>query len=303
MIYYFLPESHGPSGGHQVLYRHVVLLNEMGLEAAVMHPRAGYVFKDWIGEPPPIKSPEEQVRPEDLVVVPEILAAQGAKFCANTGARFGIVNMDAYLGVTQEAVAAHAEAEFVLANGHDTMRIVEARYPVEQERLFFFQPSLDWGWWHSGPKEKVIAVIPRKRPFEWNIIKTLVRLPEGWSFEVIENRPIEEVREIFSRARVLLSLGWFESVSLVPLEAAAARCRVVGFTGFGSEEYWDSPIFSLVREGDPIDLAAALELVCQGSPWTEDMEAQRADLSERYSKENEREALRTVYKWLGFVPH
>ena len=304
MIYYFLPSSDGPTGGHKVAYQHVTHLNSLGLPAAIIHPR-GYTYRDWVGKRPPVVGIDTHVGPEDLVVVPEILAEAGAKFTDKTGARFAIVNFDAYLGLTLGSLEAHRKAEFIMTDGEDTHYIISSHFGVDKEKLHKFPVALDWDWW-SAPterKENLIAAIPRKRPFEWNITRTLLegRIP-GWQIAELENRPVEEVRELFARAKIVVGLGKFESTSIQYLEAAAARCRVVGFDGFGCQEYWHRPIYTHVRNEDPIGLLESLiEATKEPEHWTPGCEVQRTELAKRYSAENERLALEEIYKCHGFA--
>ena len=41
-VYFCLPDYDVPSGGFRVVYRHVDILNEAGIPAAVLHCRAGF---------------------------------------------------------------------------------------------------------------------------------------------------------------------------------------------------------------------------------------------------------------------
>jgi len=104
------------------------------------------------------------------------------------------------------------------------------------------------------PRTKVmqIAVVPRKLPVEARFIQKLFKLKYAhlsslpWQF--IESKTEAETAEIFGKSSILLALNARESFGLVPIEAMASGCIVVGFHGYGGLEYatpengyWFSP--------------------------------------------------------------
>jgi glycosyltransferase involved in cell wall biosynthesis len=95
-----------------------------------------------------------------------------------------------------------------------------------------------------GPKERIIACIPRKRRMEYEVIRHMfARLrPAGpvWEWQVLDGVSEREVAQAMSRAAVFLSLNRFEGMSLTAVEAMASGCIVAGFTGIGPREYMNS---------------------------------------------------------------
>lgn len=71
-VYYLSPCPRTPAGGVRVIYRHVDLLNEAGVPAAVVHTQPGFRCR-WFANETRLVSPSEAVlRPADILVVPEV---------------------------------------------------------------------------------------------------------------------------------------------------------------------------------------------------------------------------------------
>jgi len=46
-IFYFCNDHQRPSGGHKLMYRHVDILNDYGLNAHIVHGKRGFVLS-WL---------------------------------------------------------------------------------------------------------------------------------------------------------------------------------------------------------------------------------------------------------------
>src|SRR5262249_30646296 len=100
--------------------------------------------------------------------------------------------------------------------------------------------AIDPDLFHPRLKTSQIAFIPRKLPREAAVIQSVFALKYPQlrvSWQVIDKRSESETAEIFGRSTIVLSLPYLESFGLVPLEAMASGAIVVGFTGYGGQEY------------------------------------------------------------------
>ena len=89
-IYYLAPDENRPSGGLRVIYRHVDLLNTLGVPAAVVHHRVGFRCSWFDNATRVISLSSLRLRESDLLVVPEFYAAGFASL--PRGARLVVFN-------------------------------------------------------------------------------------------------------------------------------------------------------------------------------------------------------------------
>jgi glycosyltransferase involved in cell wall biosynthesis len=156
------------------------------------------------------------------------------------------------------------------------------------------------------PRSKVmqIAVVPRKLPVEARFIQKLFKLKYAnlssipWHF--IESKSEAETAEIFGSSSILLSLNARESFGLVPVEAMASGCIVVGFHGYGGLEYatpengyWFSPEY---MEEVADALAGVMGALERGDPNLVRMREAGAATAAGYTKSHTREALSRFYQ-------
>ena len=76
IIYYLAPDYEKPSWGMGLLYRHVEILRQHGMEASVVHQKAAFRVS-WLHHEAPIVYLDDVTfmpRPQDILVVPEVLA-------------------------------------------------------------------------------------------------------------------------------------------------------------------------------------------------------------------------------------
>src|SRR5579872_3958923 len=77
-VFYYAPDTNTPSWGIGMLYTHVRLLRAHGFEAYVLHEKPGF-RPSWLDADVPRAfrgNRTFKTRPDDLLVVPEIFAAQ-----------------------------------------------------------------------------------------------------------------------------------------------------------------------------------------------------------------------------------
>jgi len=103
-------------------------------------------------------------------------------------------------------------------------------------------------------KKMQIALMPHKLQRQAALLRAMlhVKYPQLRSipWRAIMNMTEEQTAEILGESTIYLSLSSMESFGLVPIEAMASGCIVVGFHGYGGREYagaengfWFSPEF------------------------------------------------------------
>ena len=119
------------------------------------------------------------------------------------------------------------------------------------------------------------------------------------TWQPVDNRTEKETADIFGRSEIVLSLPFLESFGLVPLEAMACGAIVVGFTGYGGEEYASAENGYWFPPDHMEEVADALATVFDGldrrEPTLVRMLEAGAATAARYNKERTRTALREFY--------
>ena len=304
-VYYLCPDYPVPSGGIRVIYRHVDLLNEAGVRAAVLHHADGFSCGWFEHSTRTVGAPSTRLSPADTLVVPEVYAPFFDRI--PSGPRLVAFNQNAYL--TFE----HTEAA-----GPDLYRRFEAAMTVSgdsAEYLRFAFPGLraeavpngvDPEVFHPAAEAppKRLALMPRKRPEEAaEILRLLGRRLDGWEVTPIEGASEAEAAAALRTAPIFLALGRREGFGMPAAEAMASGCFVVGFPGFGGRELFDGDWARGIEDGDV--LAAATELAAAMAryeetpePLRKQGERARAEVATRFSLERQRDAVLEFHRSL-----
>jgi glycosyltransferase involved in cell wall biosynthesis len=290
------------SGGIKTAHRHAELLAEMGFDAYVYQPEGA---PSWFETRAKLLTSWIQPGKDDVLVFPEAIngplvdlakgrtQAKKVLFCqAQYYALFNAIPPEGYRDLGFVRVACQSD----IAKGF--LERVLHFYDVAVLPCF-----VDRELFRPRGNAMQIAVIPKKLPREAAAINAVFRLkyPELTSIPwmVIENKSERDIAEIFGRSAVVLSLPFLESFGLVPLEAMASGAIVVGFHGYGGQEYatqengfWFAP--------DHIEeVADALCRVVQGLNVRDaamlKMKERGLATAARYSKDRARAELRAFY--------
>jgi hypothetical protein len=299
-IIFLLPfAKHEISGGIKTTYRHAELLTELGFDAFIYQPDGPPAWFETRARLLRQLAPDSR----DLVVFPESLngplmdmmhlEARKVLFCqAHYYTLFNAVPPETYRNLGFERVAcqsaiARGFLERVL--GLSDIAVV----PCFIDRELFFPRA----------KNMQIAAIPKKLPREAAAIQKIFTLKypglATTRWEIVDSRSERDTAEIFGRSAVVLSLPFLESFGLVPLEAMASGAIVVGFTGYGGQEY------AKPQNGfwfAPDHLEEAADALAQAIVGFETGDARIASVRDegfatvdRYGKEQTRAALTSFY--------
>lgn len=257
-ITYLLPSDNSPSGGNKVTYRHIELISKAGIPCVAFHPEKPGASYSWF---------PHQVRSlavghfdprRDFLVIPEIWAPLATKFCVPAGLPYGIFVQNGYLahqcaGFEQSAVReAYQHADLVLSISTHTTEILSLLYPfVPKERVLRIYLSVS-PLFGPSQKERLITYMPRKLGAHSDRLCLYLQnyLSNGWRLHPIEDLDEQGVAALMARSSIFLSFSDLEGYGLPPLEAALAGNIVVGYTGQAGNEYFGSPIFRDVPNGD-----------------------------------------------------
>ena len=249
-VYYLAPHWDGPSGGIRVIYRHVDVLNELGIPAYVMHSRRGFACSWFEHETPIVTGRDAALSPDDVLVVPEWYGP-GLSRMRRDGPRLVVFNQRAYDtydfvefdGSNPEAPYANLpqlaavltvsqdNADF-LSYAFPSLRVATARNVVDSD---VFHPRGS-----PSSRRRQIAVVPTRRANELHELQHILRargILDEWTLLRITGQTERRTAQLMRESPIFLSLSEREGFGMPPAEAMASGCYVVGYTGLAGREY------------------------------------------------------------------
>jgi len=302
-IYYLCMDDNTPSGGRRIMYRHVDILNEAGINAAILHNVPGFRLTWFKNDTAVVYGDEVKITPEDYIVVPE---TRGMGIMQSNHPRIVIFNQNVhytwagYQGNETKTPYHRDNLKGVMVVSEHNKELLEYAFPfLTVDRVVV---SLDADLFtFSDKKEKIIAYMPRRGSHDLMQVLQVLKWRgalEGWRLVPIQGLSHWETADVLKRAAIFLSSGYQEGCPMPPLEAAASGCQVIGYDGFGGAEYFDSIHGINPNAGDIKHFAEEIELFVKtfnnghsigykhGSDYARDT----------YSRENERASVLAFWR-------
>jgi hypothetical protein len=267
-VFYCLADYDVPSGGVRVAYRHVDLLNEAGISAAILHRRPGFRCT-WFDHKTQIAySRDTIIEPDDIVVVGELWVSLLERL--SPGFRFVVFNQNAHLTWQRASPAAvrtystSPDLGAIVTVSDHGVGMLEQVSP--RARVLRTHNSIDPSLFYVGsePRDRTIVYMPRRGRREAEQVLGMLEargVLEGWNVLAIHGLSEREVANALRRATVFLSFAYQEGFGLPAAEAMACGAYVVGFHGFGGEEFFRPEFSCPVPSGDVVTFARAVEEV------------------------------------------
>ena len=208
-------------GGVRQIYRHVDILNQLGYDAAVVHPEKGFRCSWFENNTKTIGFGELDLDENDCMVLPEldqdlppfpgsdkckvvVLAQNPFLFLRGFG---GLRNLFAFYKSRVSAVICVSE------HSRKHLQYLLPFLQVYRHIYSFDKPPFSLG----TAKERMVAVMPRKRGQEIDIILTLLQqlgCLDGWKVVSIIDRSENEVADIMRRASIFMATGQLEGFGM-----------------------------------------------------------------------------------------
>ena len=245
-VYYLCPDTDVPTGGVRVIYRHVDMLNSIGIPAAVIHHRSGFACT-WFNHQTKIMAVAEiALSPADILVVPEFYGSSLHEF--PVGPRLIIFNQNTYRTFTSLG-AATAWRRYADIQGLAAIMVVSrdneeyARYAFPAARVARIRNSVDGQIFHpTTAAGRRVGIMPRRRSADCQQVLELLKIRgclDDWDIVRIDGRPEKETAEALQSCSIFLSFSEQEGFGMPPAEAMACGCYVVGFTGLAGREFFN----------------------------------------------------------------
>lgn len=309
MIYMFCPDNQTPTGGVKVIYRHVDLLNASGVDAVVVHEEPGFRV-EWFDNDTRVTSRSEvTLHSSGIAVLPEVYGPDASDYAP--GMRKVIFNQSGSLtfhdypqdGAPSRTPYLDPEVIACFGISERVVRYLEHTFPMMP--VFRVSWSVDAELFRPAPARlRQIAFMPRKHPEEAREVFNILRyrgVLDGYAVVPLDGLTEAEVAAALSESLFFFSFGYPEGLPLPPAEAMAAGCVVIGYHGWGGEEFFDPGICHPVPNGDVLAFAkTAEEVILRAREDGESVRAQgdraREYVISKYSREREAEALIAAWR-------
>lgn len=267
VIYFVTPDYNTPAGGIRVIYRHVDILNEAGLDAAVLHQREGFRC-NWFENSTRVEYvTSTTLDPRDLVVVSELDVDR--LIGSEPMPRHIVFNQNAFLTWSRDpdGVSAHyrgcPDLIGILTVSSQNVELLRYAFPgrpigrihVSVDPHVFFAGS-------SGCRPKRITYMPRRGAADAVRVLSMLRtrgLLSGWELKALDGLSQNAIAEELRMSRVFLAFTEREGFGLPAAEAMACGNYVIGNHGFGGAEFFRPEFSTAVEVGDALAFAEAVE--------------------------------------------
>jgi glycosyltransferase involved in cell wall biosynthesis len=230
----------------------VQALNEMGVNAWVLHPKSNFKCTWFEHNTPTWNSPT--ISTDDHLIIPEVdvLALSGLLIKNQIKFSIFVQGGGIHRGNTAHAIKmvnmVYQKSQCVLAISDEIKELIATYFPNTANKIIRVLPTVPRKLfalesWQN--KENLITYMPRKNAAhaESVIVALASRLPSNWRIQAIENASESEVAAWFNKSRIFLTFSTPEGFGLPPLEAALSGNFVIGYHGNGGKEYWQPPVF------------------------------------------------------------
>ncbi len=254
-IRYLVPDYERPSWGTALLYEHVRLLRELGHDARVLHHRTPFRLP-WFESGVPVEHLDRLAAPaaaDDLLVVPEVLAAEGAQL--GWPGRRGVFVQGSFLTVAGLGGADDYPAlgySFALAVLPHVARIVERHFGLAADLV----PPFVAPYFLRDPEEirrrprarlLLLAAKPEYRRAGFPDHAILTHLvgrhlrrrggADGWRLEELDGLSHRQAAARMAEAAFLINLNTHEAFNTTVPEAMAAGCLPLCYEAVGGRDF------------------------------------------------------------------
>jgi hypothetical protein len=285
------------SGGVQKLHDHVEILNDAGIDAAIINPPA---FRPWwFNTRARIVRAPVTLKRGDLLAIPEVYGDA----LPNIAPGFPRVSVNQNSFTTFENVKRPDDHPYlrcpsllgILTMSEHDRRYLASTFPNLYVNRAYYSINPELFGFAEGPRQKKIAYMPRKRKqLAAQIIGSLYarHALDGWVLEEIRGMSHAQVSDVLGTSQLFLSFSQREGFGLPPAEALGRGCYVIGYAGWGGNEFFDAAHSQLVLEDDLEGFVSAVADWIANRGWDADIaRAGSRKILQTYSPEIERNSV------------
>ena len=317
-FFYYYPTHDKPSGGNKELRLHASLLRGAGVETFLLRDERFFARPNSFDDdvfyrvpidlaPVPFERAGDHLKPDDVVILPEVLLRDSLATCAPWNCRVAVNNQNGFYGLRYgpPRALARSRIEFVFAISPYVAALSHHFYGVPRNRIFHVSPWIVRPPFEisepSADSALAVSYMPRKMPDLVRRVREAVqRTHPDVPWVEIDGVPEPEVARRLRANRVFFVAQDLEGCPLTALEAMTCNAIVAGFPGTANfphpyataaNGFWvhdRDTAAAADAVGEAIDLARA-----GGEPYRRMLEAEHAT-ARRYDRESVLEGLREV---------
>jgi hypothetical protein len=340
-IIYLNTSEKKPSGGSNTIYRHSNIINSLkikNLTSEVLHlnkskfskfktsfkkkfnvQTAGYGWKfseisinknhniKWIDNLIKIRKEFNFNEKKDFIIIPEIWAHLAEDLLIKKNIRYGIFVQNGYaMNSTSDhkvLINSYRKAKFILSYSKDITECLKTAFNINKNKIIKINISVNSN--QKFNKKNIITYMPRKLAnHSSNLLFFINRyLPKSWTIKKIDQLNERQVFEVLKQSRIFLSFSDMEGLGIPPIEAAILGNKVIGYTGQGGTEYWKSPLFEKIENGNIIKYCKTIlkNLISINNTWIKKTHKDRKKLISKYSPEQEKKKILKIVKVISGI--
>jgi hypothetical protein len=244
-VLYYISDSHVPSWGIGMIYTHVRLLCANGIDAAVLHSQPGF-RPNWMSFDAPRlyrRDKSFRVAPDDLLVVPEVHAAE-QDVLNLARRRIVFIQASSYIAPGLRSARGYRQLGYhgAIAIMPHVREIVERHYGLEAPVI---PPCVAPSFFKDESKpvktrKRQVVLCPKVWCRDLPTIRQVLRARArglGWRVLELENKPHRHVARVFRQAAIHVNVNCQESFNATVPEAMAAGCIPICYEAFGGRDY------------------------------------------------------------------
>lgn len=269
-IYFAAPDYNEPAAGVAVMYRHVDLLNEAGIAAAVVHQVRGF-RANWFKNETRVECVDDVVlHTGDLAVVGELDVDIVLRRARIEAIPHVIFNQSGYLTWRRglSPITKHYRSlnetglQAIVTVSQHAFDLLSFAFP--EARIRRVHLSLDATSLYPPKRQpsKVVSYMPRRGAEDLAILREILAgraALREWSFLPLEGLKHGEVAERLRSSRIFLALSGREGFGMPAAEAMACGNYVIGYDGLGGREFWHPEFSASVETGNLLQVARSVE--------------------------------------------
>ena len=313
-IIYICPKGKNrPTGGIKLIYKQAEILSKLlpkEQDCKIFHFEDLNYRCGWFSHNVNFKKNLSFDSEKEIAIMPEWMAVYHAKILQSQNVKYGIFVLNGFYLHTKpkknftdlDIYEAYKKAEFLLSCADEITEAIKLTFPEFKEKIIRVNVSFDSEKYSCSKeifekKENLITYMPRKHKNNSEILLFILNrhLPKNWKIRSIDNLTEIEVVNILKKSKIFLSFSELEGLGLPPIEAALCGNHVIGYTGEGGKEFWNTPIFDEVFSGDVRTFAN--KVISRVKDFNEnnyafsEIEAHLSKLAGKYSVEKEQRSL------------
>ena len=294
-IYFLCPNNSFISGGVKQIYRQVEILNNNGIQAAVLlqgeskqkwfHTTAPIVYSPYLFKILKytlqnrkislrkkmklyfLKQKSVALDENTILVIPEIYGDKIDKIAV--GIKKVIFNQNCYYTFNQydintdypQTPYTHTDVLATIVVSEDSLAYLN--YTFAKAKVYRCVLGINSKiFYYSPEKQRQICFMPRKLTDDVRQVLQILKQRgslKGWKLMAIDGKNEQEVAQIMRESTFFLSFNHREGFGLPPVEAMACGCYVVGYDGEAGKEYFKDEFSSVVKSGDIIAYVKKIE--------------------------------------------